>query len=88
MANLFTRVPDNEAAYDALSRYGVVKTGAIFSNGSEGGYNLGDRPGVGSYVGITYTLSDPGRGGISQIAVYEAKKRNPNLVTLALHVEA
>jgi len=36
-ANLFDRVPEDEAAYDALSRYGAVTTGSIYSNGREGG---------------------------------------------------
>jgi len=36
-ANLFSRAPEDEAAYDALSRYGAVTTGSIYSNGREGG---------------------------------------------------
>jgi hypothetical protein len=42
-ANFFSRAPENEAAYEALGLYGAVTTGAIFSDGREGGYDLGLR---------------------------------------------
>ncbi len=82
-ANLFSKVPENEAAYDALSRYGAVTTGALHSVGSEGGYDLGVRQGVGSWADTTYDLMHAGRGAISQVTVYEAKKRNPELTMFA-----
>ncbi len=77
------KVPENEAAYDALSRYGAVTTGALHSVGSEGEYDLGVRQGVGSWADTTYDLTHAGRGAISQVTVYEAKKRNPELTMFA-----
>ncbi|MFQ5343074.1 MAG: hypothetical protein ACE5F6_16160, partial [Anaerolineae bacterium] len=48
--------------------------------------------GVGSWSDTTYDLSHPGRGTITQVTVYEAKKRNPNLTTFVHrgleHIEA
>ncbi len=82
-ANIYSKVPENEAAYDALSRYGAVTTGALYSVGSKGGYDLGVRQGVGSWADTTYDLAHAGRGGISQVTVYEAKKRNPELIMFA-----
>ncbi len=79
-ATIFSPIPHTQEAAEALSWYGAVQIPDVFSYGDQGGYDLGERTGMGSWARTTYDFGD---GSGPQETVYEAKQRNPGLVVLS-----